>query len=442
MGDSGNSILFQLILIALLTLINAFFAAAEIAFVSLNKKQVAHQADQGDRKAVLLEKLIGDPGNFLATIQVGITFANLFSSASAATGLASRFADVLPIPYAQELSIAVITILLSYVTLVFGELFPKRIALQNTDKIARFSVSPILFLSKIALPFVKLLSFSIHLLAKLARMDRNQTSEITSREEIQMLAQTGEDDGSINSDELGMIRGVFELDVKKAREIMTPRTETFVISVDTPPHELAQMILNENYSRIPVYQTDSDTIVGVLNMKDYFKAARDVGFDHVDLASLLREPLFVPETKYIDDLLHEMQKTHNHLSILIDEYGGFSGIVTMEDLIEEIVGEIDDEHDESERKITRIDDHNYLISGLLEIDEFNERFGTSIQGADIDTVAGFILSQIGSIPEENEQVIVSYENMVFKVVSVKDNRIGQIHITIQDRQANRDDTND
>lgn len=436
MGDSGSSILFQLILIAILTLVNAFFAGTEIAFVSLNKKRIAHQADQGDRKAIILEKLIADPGKFLATIQVGITFANLFSSASAATGLANRFADVLPVPYAREVSIAIITILLSYVTLVFGELFPKRIALQNTEKIARFSASPILFISKFAKPFVKLLSFSTNILAKLTRIERNHTNEITSREEIQLLTQTGEDDGSINPDELGMIRGVFELDVKKAREIMTPRTETFVISVDTPSDALAQMLLNENYSRIPVYQTDSDTIVGVLNMKDYFKAARDAGFDHVDLTSLLREPLFVPETKYIDDLLHEMQKTHNHLAILIDEYGGFSGVVSMEDLIEEIVGEIDDEHDEEERKITRIDDRTYLISGLLEIDEFNERFGTSIQGADIDTVAGFILSQIGSIPEENEQVIVSHENMVFKVASVKDNRIEKIRVTIQDNQGN------
>lgn len=438
MGDGGSSIFFQLVLIAILTLINAFFAAAEIAFVSLNKKQVAHKADQGDRKAILLEKLIGDPGKFLATIQVGITFANLFSSASAATGLASRFADMLPIPYAREISIATITILLSYVTLVFGELFPKRLALQNTEKMARFAVTPILYFSKAALPFVKLLSLSTNLLAKLSRVDRDKANEITSREEIQLLAQTGEDDGSINHDELGMIRGVFELDVKKAREIMTPRTETFAVSVDTSPHDLAQMILNENYSRIPIYQTDSDKIVGVLNMKDYFKAARDVGFDQVDLTSILREPLFVPETKYIDDLLHEMQKTHNHLSILIDEYGGFSGIVTMEDLIEEIVGEIDDEHDEVERKITRIDDRTYLISGLLEIDEFNERFGTSIQGADIDTVAGFILSQFGSIPDENEQVIVSYENMVFKVESVKDNRIEKIRVTIQDGQDGLD----
>jgi putative hemolysin len=436
--DSGNSILFQLILIAILTLVNAFFAGAEIAFVSLNKKKIAHQADQGDRKAMILEKLIADPGKFLATIQVGITFANFFSSASAATGIANRFAEILPIPYAQEVSIAIITILLSYVTLVFGELFPKRVALQNTEKIARFAASPILFISKFAKPFVKLLSFSTNILAKLTRIERDHTNEITSREEIQLLTQTGEDDGSINPDELGMIRGVFELDVKKAREIMTPRTETFVISVDTPSDALAQMLLNENYSRIPVYQTDSDTIVGVLNMKDYFKAARDVGFDHVDLTSLLREPLFVPETKYIDDLLHEMQKTHNHLAILIDEYGGFSGIVSMEDLIEEIVGEIDDEHDEEERKITRIDDRTYLISGLLEIDEFNERFGTSIQGADIDTVAGFILSQIGSIPEENEQVIVAHENMVFKVVSVKDNRIEKIRVTIQDNHDNRD----
>ncbi|MBP3039998.1 HlyC/CorC family transporter [Bacillaceae bacterium Marseille-Q3522] len=427
--DPGSPVLFQLILIGVLTLLNAFFAAAEIALVSLNKNRIAQQAEEGDRKAILLNKLIADPSKFLATIQVGITLANFFSSASAATGLANRFAGILGnIPYAHQVAVVVITLLLSFVTLVFGELFPKRIALQNAEKISRFSVTPILFISKIAMPFVKFLSFSTNMLVKITHIGNNGEAEKVSREEIKLLAQAGQEDGSINEDEFGMIKGVFSLDDKIAREIMTPRTDTFLINIDTPPNELADLILSQKYTRIPVYQTDHDTIVGILNIKDYLKKVHEVGFDHVEIRSILRQAHFVPETRYIDDLLKELQATQNHLAILIDEYGGFAGIVTMEDLIEEIVGDIDDEYDESEGVLTRINDTTYMASGTLQIDEFNEYFHTNIDVPNFDTIAGFLLSQMGEIPENGEKTVVKYENLLFTVESVKDNRLEKIRI--------------
>ncbi|AIF67810.1 putative hemolysin [Terribacillus saccharophilus] len=430
--DPGSPVLLQLVLIGILTVLNAFFAAAEIALVSLNKNRISQQADEGDKKAALLQKLIADPSKFIATIQVGITLAGFFSSASAATGLANRFAGVLgDIPYAQQISVVVITILLSYVTLVFGELFPKRVALQNAEKIARFSVTPILFISKIAMPFVKFLSFSTNVLVKITRVGSDAEAEKVSREEIKLLAQTGQQEGILNADEFDMIKGVFDLDDKIAREIMTPRTDTFTLSIDTPAEELADILLEQKYSRIPVYQTDSDTIVGILNMKDYFKAVREYGFDGVRLEAILREAHFVPETKYIDDLLKELQQTHNHLAILIDEYGGFSGIVTMEDMIEEIVGDIDDEYDEIEGELTRIDDNTYMASGSLQIDEFNDFFDTDIDVPNFDTIAGFILSRIGSIPDEDADTVVEYENMLFTVESVRDNRLEKIKIELK-----------
>ncbi|MEC0301831.1 hemolysin family protein [Terribacillus saccharophilus] len=430
--DPGSPVLLQLVLIGILTVLNAFFAAAEIALVSLNKNRISQQADEGDKKAALLQKLIADPSKFIATIQVGITLAGFFSSASAATGLANRFAGVLgDIPYAQQISVVVITILLSYVTLVFGELFPKRVALQNAEKIARFSVTPILFISKIAMPFVKFLSFSTNVLVKITRVGSDAEAEKVSREEIKLLAQTGQQEGILNAEEFGMIKGVFDLDDKIAREIMTPRTDTFTLSIDTPAEELADILLEQKYSRIPVYQTDSDTIVGILNMKDYFKAIREYGFDGVRLEAILREAHFVPETKYIDDLLKELQQTHNHLAILIDEYGGFSGIVTMEDMIEEIVGDIDDEYDEIEGELTRIDDNTYMASGSLQIDEFNDFFDTDIDVPNFDTIAGFILSRIGSIPDEDADTVVEYENMLFTVESVRDNRLEKIKIELK-----------
>jgi putative hemolysin len=430
--DPGSPVLLQLVLIGILTVLNAFFAAAEIALVSLNKNRISQQADEGDKKAALLQKLIADPSKFIATIQVGITLAGFFSSASAATGLANRFAGVLgDIPYSQQISVVVITILLSYVTLVFGELFPKRVALQNAEKIARFSVTPILFISKIAMPFVKFLSFSTNVLVKITRVGSDAEAEKVSREEIKLLAQTGQQEGILNADEFGMIKGVFDLDDKIAREIMTPRTDTFTLSIDTPAEELADILLEQKYSRIPVYQTDSDTIVGILNMKDYFKAVREYGFDGVRLEAILREAHFVPETKYIDDLLKELQQTHNHLAILIDEYGGFSGIVTMEDMIEEIVGDIDDEYDEIEGELTRIDDNTYMASGSLQIDEFNDFFDTDIDVPNFDTIAGFILSRIGTIPDEDADTVVEYENMLFTVESVRDNRLEKIKIELK-----------
>ena len=427
-ADPDSFIIGQLILIAILTLLNAFFAASEMALVSLNKNRIAHLAGEGNKKAILLEKLIADPSSFIATIQVGITLAGFFSSASAATGLAKYFSGILgDIPYASEISVVAITIILSYTTLVFGELFPKRVALQNAERIAMFSVKPILFISKIAMPFVKLLSFSTNILVKLTRLGNNQEEKV-SREEIKMLAQAGQADGTINAEELEMIKGVFQLDDKIAREIMTPRTATFVIDVNTPKEKVADLLLSENYTRIPVYQEDYDTIIGILNIKDYFAEARKVGFENVEITHLLRSPYLVPETKYIDDLLKELQATQNHIAILIDEYGGFSGIATFEDLIEEIVGEIDDEYDEIQGELTRINEHTFIASGSLLIDDFNEQFQTKIEVPSIDTIAGFILNHIGTIPEEGENTVLEYDQFTFTVQMIKDNRLEKIKI--------------
>lgn len=428
--DPGGAIFVQLIFIAFLIIINGFFAAAEIALVSLNKNRISSLAQKGNQSAHYLEKLIADPSKFLAAIQVGITLATLFSSASAATGVATYFSRFLRgIPYSNEISIVVITILLSYITLVFGELFPKRLAIQNAEQIAIISVRPILFICKIALPFVKLLSFSTNLVVKLTGLGEQQEGEKkVSREEIRLLAQAGQADGTINAKELEMINGVIELDNKIAREIMTPRTATFVLDVNTPPEQLADLLLDEKYSRIPFFRNDSDRIIGILHIKDYFLAARKQGFDRVDIHDLLREPYFVPETKFIDDLLRELQSTQNHLAIIIDEYGGFSGIVTIEDLLEEIVGEIEDEYDEIEEELTQLDENLYIASGTLSIDDFNDQFQTNIYVPNIDTISGFMLDQIGMIPDNKDRVTIEYNQIFLTVESVKDNRIEKIKI--------------
>ncbi len=432
MDDPGSQIVGQFILIGCLTLLNAFFAAAEIALVTLNQNHMNQLASEGNKKAQQIQGLLGDPTNFLATIQVGITLAGFFSSASAATGLAGYLSDVLGnVPYANQISIIVITILLSYVTLVFGELFPKRLAMQNADKVAMFAVQPVLLISKIAMPFVRFLSFSTKILLKLTRVDTKESGEKITREDIKLLARTGQTEGIINSDEFQMIKKVIELDETVAREVMIPRTSTFMMNIDMPSEDVADVLLTENFSRVPVYKGDADKIIGILHMKDYFAQARKVGFENVNVTPLLRNPYFVPETKFVDDLLKELQATQNHMAILIDEYGGFVGIATIEDLIEEIIGEIDDEYDVAvTEEVTSIDDTTFIIDGTFSINDFNDYFQTSIEVNNLDTMAGFILDSIGVIPEQGEHPVVEYENFLFTVEDIKDNRIEKIKVEV------------
>ena len=432
MGDPGNQIIGQFMLIGFLTLLNAFFAAAEMALVSVDKNHMNQLAMNGNKKAEQVKKLLKDPTDFLATIQVGITLAGFFSSASAATGIAVKFSNVLGnIPYANQISLVIITMILSYITLVFGELFPKRIAMHNADNVALFTVQPVLFISKITMPFVRFLSFSTNLLLKLTRMDKHEVDDTVTREDIKILARTGQTEGAIDSDEFEMIKKVIELDDTIVREIMIPRTSTFMLDISTPPKVLADVLLKENFTRIPIYGGNVDNIIGILHMKDYFLQARKVGFENVDIRPLLRNPYFVPETKYIDDLLKDLQSTKNHLAILIDEYGGFSGIATIEDLIEEIIGEIDDEHDEvSDEEIISVDENTYVVDGKLPIDDFNEFFKTNIEIENLDTIAGFILDSIGFIPTSGKNPVTAYENFVFTVEKIKNHRIERIKVEV------------
>ncbi|HCJ4362841.1 TPA: HlyC/CorC family transporter, partial [Listeria innocua] len=317
----SQQIILQLILIVVLTMLNAFFASAEMALVSLNKNRVKNQAETGDKKAVMLAKLVDDPSKFLATIQVGITLAGFFSSASAATSIATRLESVFGgSSFAKELSIIVVTIVLSYITLVFGELYPKRLALQKSEKIARVSVRPIMAVGVVLRPFVKFLSFSTDILVKLTRMEKNTDNEKMTREEMQLLIETGRRDGIIEVEELQMLRGVFEMDNKYAREVMVPRTDAFMIDAETESEELCDALLSENFSRVPVYTGDQDSVLGILHMKDFFAEARKSGFENIDVKSLVKNAYFAQETMFIDDLLKNMQRTRNQMAILMDEY--------------------------------------------------------------------------------------------------------------------------
>lgn len=430
-----SSLLFRFALIAFLTAVNAFFASAEMAMVSLNRNRLKSLAEKGDTKAALLEKLLSEPTKFLSTIQVGITLAGFFSSASAATGLSGVFGEFLGnlgVPYGSQIAFVFVTVLLSYITLVFGELYPKRLALQNSEKIARISVRPIMLVSKISMPFVKLLSISTSMLIRLTGMESKGLEEKVSREEIRSLVGVGQEHGVLNETEREMIDSIFRFDDKVAKTVMTPRTEVFMLDLDMPYSDYVDSIVSEKHSRIPVYRGDIDNIVGILNLKDFLTEAYELGFENVDIEKIMRPPYFVPERKYIDDLFKELQASSTHIAVLIDEYGGFSGIVTVEDLLEEIVGEIYDEFDEEDNEIKKLSENEYLVRGLTAIEDLNEYLHLDLDedSEEYDTLGGLLLHILDYIPEQYEKVSIEHENLLLEIELVKDNRIELVKLTI------------
>lgn len=430
----NTSIISQFILIFILILINAFFSASEMAIVSLNKAKITYLASEEDKKAKLLLKLLEEPSKFLATVQVGITLTGFLASASAATTISKPFAKylrALNLPASDQLALIIVTILLAYITLVLGELFPKRLALQNSEAIAMFSVKPLLLISKITVPFVKILTVSTSLLMRIFGIDSEKLEEKVSEEEIRMMIDVGEENGVLNQTEKEMIDGIFEFDDTLAREVMTPRIDVFSIDVNTPIEKIIEMVSEEQYSRIPVYEYDIDNIVGILYMKDLFSELINAKLDNESIKTLIRPAYFVPETKNIDTLFRELQITKNHIAILIDEYGGFSGIVTIEDLIEEIVGNIFDEYDEIENEyIVKLDQNTYMATGSAPIDEINDLLHLKLPSENYDTLGGFIIDILGTIPIEGENPVVEYDNAVFKIEKIEEKRISEIKIHI------------
>ncbi|MBP1744421.1 MAG: hypothetical protein H6Q58_1399 [Firmicutes bacterium] len=434
--DSGpGSLIIELLLIFILIFVNAFFSASEMAIVSINKNKINLLASEGNQKALLINKLIAEPSRFLATIQVGVTLAGFLASAFAATSISKYITSMLEsmnIYGAESISVIIVTILMSYLTLVLGELFPKRIALNNSEKIAMAVVKPVLFFSKVTKPFVKFLTFSSNILLRIVGITSENLEEKVSEEEIRMLINVGEETGVIKETEKDMIEGIFQFDDTLAKEIMTPRTNVFAIDIETPTEQVVDQVLSEQYSRIPVYEGDIDNIIGVLYMKDLFVSLRlSKNSEMGSIRDLLRPAHFVPETKNIDTLFKELQNTKNHMAMLIDEYGGFAGIVTIEDLIEEIMGNIFDEYDESDEDIKKIDQSTYLVNGLMSINDINETLHIDLPSDNYDTIGGFVVNLMGSIPNEEEQPVLEFEGMKFKIEKVNEKRIEKLKISLK-----------
>ena len=331
----------------------------------------------------------------------------------------------------QALSCAVILIVAAILFLGIGEAFPRRLAVIHDDAIAPATLGSVKFLRAIMKPLTVCAHGISTLLLVIFRQKTDVEDSDYSEEDIVEMLEAGSESGELKEEGKKMITGVFAFDDTLAYEIMTPRTDVFAIDINDPAEDYIDELMELRYSRIPVYDDDLDNIIGILYIKDYLIKAREEGFDNVDIHSILRKPYFVPETKNIDSLFFELQKTKQHIAILIDEYGGFCGIVTMEDIIEEVMGDIDDEYDIEEQEIKKIGPDMYIIDGGTDIDDIDEELGIDLQSEDSETIGGFIIDMLGEIPDKDDiGKEIFYENYVFTIKSVKDRRIEQVSMKI------------
>ena len=424
----------QIAILVILIGLNAFFAASEIAFIALNDTKIEKQAKEGNKKAKQIEKMLETPSKFLSTIQIGITLAGFLSSAFASDAFASKLAPVLNnmIPIGiniwQNISILIITIILSFFTIVFGELVPKRLAMKHYEKIAFATIGIIRTISIITAPFVKLLSVTTNAISKIFGVGENE-EEIVTEEEIKMMVDQGKEDGTIQEDEKEYINNVFEFNDIVASEIMTHRTDMFAVDINTGANELLEEIIKDDckHSRIPVYDETVDEIKGILYVKDIIK---NIGKKTFKIKNIMKEAYFVSQNKLINELFKEMQKNKKQMAIVVDEYGGTAGLITMEDILEEIVGDIFDEYDEFEEEYEKIDDKTYIISGKMPIYDVNKLLNSNIPEGDYDTLSGYLQEELGRIPTDEENPIIETKELTFKIEEYEDKRIIKVKVCI------------
>ncbi len=438
-------IISQLLLLLVLTIVNAFFSGSEMAVVSVNKNKIHRLAEQGNKNAALIESLMEDSTVFLSTIQVAITLAGFFSSASAATGIAQVLGGQLAlygIPYSQMLASVSVTIILAYFNLVFGELIPKRIALQTAERFSLFCVRPIYYISRILNPFIHLLSLSTSSFLKLIGMHNESLETEVSEEEIKSMLETGQETGVFNEIEKEMITSIFSFDDKRAREVMVPRQEIVAIDIDEPVESYIDEILQTMHSKIPVYEGGIDNIIGVLSIKALTIEARKKSFEQLDIRSLLRPAYFAPENQKTDVLFREMQREKIKLAILIDEYGGVSGMVTLEDLVEEIVGEIHESYEEAEPDIQELTPHRiYSVSGSMSLFDLKEELHLHMDSS-CDTLSGYLMEQLGYIPTQEEiPLLVSTPEADYEIEKMEERVIDRVKLTLKEnaKQQNEED---
>ncbi len=434
MGDDG-SIPLQLLVIVFLTLLNAFFAASEIAILSVNDARMKKMAEDGNKKAKTLLSFLNNSSKMLSTIQVGVTFSGFLASAVASDSFSERLANFVIRQFSwgtsyagliRTISMALITILLSYFTLVFGELVPKRIAMKKSEKLALHAVGTLKFTSVIFSPFVKMLTLSVNGILRLCRINPNDEEEEVTEEEIRLMVSEGQEQGVIDDNESEMINNILEFNDMTAADIMTHRTNLTALQKSATYREVFDVACNQRYSRIPVYEDSIDNIIGIIHIKDLLRMREESNFD---LTRIIRPVTYVASTQNIDEVFRVLKEASTHLAVVVDEYGGTEGIVTMEDILEELVGNIRDEYDEDEEfehPIVKVRDGEYIISGLAELDEVADALAVDLPLDEYDTASGFAIGLLGEIPDEGSTPEFEYEGYQFKVLSSSEKIINSL----------------
>lgn len=432
-----DSIPSQLLLQVILILLNAFFAATEIAVLSVNKTQLQKKAENGEKTAKRLLILLQEPAGFLSTIQIGITLAGFLGSAFAA----DNFSDLLvqwlihdlqitavPLHVLDTISVIVITIILSYFTLILGELVPKRIAMQKPYEVSKISCGTVLFLAKVMNPIIKFLSLSTNVVLRLMHLKTEAEEDQVTEEEILTMIELGEKHGILDEDESEWLQNIFDFDDTDISEIMTPSVDVTMINADASKQDIINIIKDSGLSRYPVYQEDEENIIGILHVKDYLLNLQTKEKSFTDL---LAKPYFIPDSMRADDLFADMQNKNIHFAIAIDEFGGISGIITLEDLVEEIFGNIYDEHDSKEYPhIQQITETQWRVQGSTDIEELSEAIGIDFpQDEDYNTIGGYIYSHLRSIPKDGTTKKIEIDNIIFHIIKIKDRRIKEVIIT-------------
>jgi len=422
-------------LLIILTIINALVAQAEMAFVSVRRNKLLEPSLENDKRTKILNKLLSKPTKFLSTIQVIFTVTGFLVSSLAGISFSNYIVTLfkkINITIPNELASIIVIFILSFFFLIFGEFIPKRVALKNPEKIALSRVRFISWIMAISWPFVKVITATSNAILRLFGYSKQTFDEKVSEDEIRSMIVTGHIEGVIDEEEKEMFDSIFKFDDTEAETIMTPRPNVFAIDIDDNFTDRIEDIINSGYSRIPVYKGDKDNIIGVLYVKDLLKEAHKVGFDKVELAKIIRKPYFVPSHIKINVLFKNMKETNNHIAIIIDEYGGSLGIITMEDLIEEIMGNIYDEYDIVEQSIKKLDDNHYIINGSMPIHDLNRILKLDIdeEHEEFDTLGGLIISKLGYIPKVTGQEEVHYNNLLLKVNKITNNRIDEVLLEI------------
>jgi CBS domain containing-hemolysin-like protein len=427
------NLLLEIVAVAALILLNAFFVAAEYGLVTSRRTRIEELGDEGNRRAKRVLELVSDPPRFIAAMQLGVTLTSLGIGALGEHALTRAFDPVM----ATAVAVVLAYLLLTFFHVVIGELVPKGVALGHSEGTALALAAPVRAFFALFWPLIWILQRTTNFVLGLLGLEPpGGETEVHSEAELKMLLNVSTERGEIEEGEQEMLYKVFDFADKEAADVMVPRPEVVALSVDLPPEECLQAVMDSPYTRYPVYRESLDDIVGILHVRDLFQALVDHGMAAVEVEQLVRPAYVVPETKDLAALLTEFRRTNQHMAIVVDEYGGVEGIVTLEDLLEEIVGEIEDEFDLPDESVEQVDEDTIRIDGTFPIDDFNEQFRTELPVEDYHTMAGFVFGQLGRAPEKGDEV--NHDGMVFRVEEVEGPRIDKLAVTFERRREERE----